>query len=103
VKWWEIYEEKPVVVGHYWRRYAPEQAAPEEKASADVFGAHPPNAWMGEARRVMCIDFSVGMRFMERREGGPHGQSRFCLAALRVPEWQLVFDDGRKGLSAEPG
>jgi len=103
VKWWEDYADKPVVVGHYWRRYDALQIPPEEKSAADVFGPHPPNAWLGRAGRVMCIDFSVGMRFRERREGRVRERSQFCLAALRVPEWQLVFDDDRPGMVAEPG
>jgi hypothetical protein len=107
VPWWEDYTGPPVVVGHYWRRYYPERAANAEKVETDLFGDTPPEHALGPERKVMCIDYSVGMRFDERKRqnssratSGPDGSAQFdgCLAALRVPEWQLVFDDARKGL-----
>jgi hypothetical protein len=107
VPWWEDYTGPPVVVGHYWRRYYPERPANDEKVGTDLFGDTPPEHALGPERKVMCIDYSVGMRFDERKRqnssqatSGPDGSAQFdgCLAALRVPEWELVFDDGRKGL-----
>jgi hypothetical protein len=111
--WWNQYEGPPVIVGHYWRRYFPDAIPLAELSESDVFGSTPPDAPLGPEGRVMCIDFSVGLRFAER--GGAilpknqlnhpdpsHGvEFNGCLAALRVPEWQLVFDDGRKPLRVE--
>jgi len=112
VPWWEEYTGPPVVVGHYWRRYFPERPANAEKAEADLFDGTPPEDALGPERKVMCIDYSVGMRFDERNRSmksrtrseqtGP-AQFDGCLAALRVPEWDLVFDDERKGLRVKRG
>jgi hypothetical protein len=103
VPWWEEYEGPPVVIGHYWRRYRPTVPAAVEKRSADLFGDTPPHATLGPAGRVMCIDFSVGMRFLERNRASGAAPKRFeaCLAVLRLPEWQLVFDDERPGLDVD--
>ena len=51
----------------------------------------------------MCIDYSVGVRFLEchRSNGASPERSDACLAALRLPEGQLVFDDGRPSLAVE--
>lgn len=109
VRWWESYEGVPVVVGHYWRRYhalSRDTGAGEEQGEPgmdlDLFGATPPDVWLGAAERVMCVDYSAGVRFLERRRGRVAGDFDHCLAALRIPEWQLVFDDGRPGLSLRP-
>ena len=110
VPWWEDYSGPPVVMGHYWRLYFPEHPANDQKIEADVFGTTPPQQALGPERKVMCIDYSVGMRYAERNKaatslgnpGGAHEvQFNGCLAALRIPEWQLVFDDGRKSLQVE--
>ncbi len=109
VPWWEDYTGPRVVMGHYWRRYHPERPQDGQKKEADMFGDTPPGRTLGPAGKVMCIDYSVGMRFAERNgrsQRVPAGQSQTvefdgCLAALRVPEWELVFDDGRKELAVE--
>ena len=111
VPWWENYSGPPVIVGHYWRRYSGAQSIFSEKSEADLFGDTPPDHALGSERKVMCIDYSVGARFSERadRKAGlkpkPDQGARYkgCLAALRIPEWELVFDDGRPGLKVEPG
>lgn len=112
VPWWKEYSGPPVVIGHYWRRYFPDRASNAQKAEADVFGTTPPQHALGPERNVMCIDYSLGMRYAERSEaaklrgttGGTHPvQFNGCLAALRVPEWQLVFDDERASLQVERG
>jgi hypothetical protein len=73
------------VVGHYWRR---RHAAGAGDAD-DLWEGVPPFAWVGG---VMCIDYSVGRRYVERHRGR---QTDFShgLAALRWPERTLVFDD----------
>lgn len=44
--------------------------------------------------RAICIDYGVTRRHRERLEPGFQGTYRGKLAALRVPEMQIVFDDG---------
>jgi hypothetical protein len=47
------------------------------------------------------VDFSVGGRYVERAAGVPRFQCR--LAALRVPEWTVVHDDGETWDIGPPG
>lgn len=103
VPWWEEYEGPPVVVGHYWRRYNPNVSANQKERNAALFGDVPAHATLGPAGQVMCIDYSVGMRFLERKRASGSGPARFetCLAALRLPEWQLIFDDDRPSLAVD--
>ena len=98
VPWWEQYQGVPVVVGHYWRRYHTGRPHGADAADLDLFGDTPADAWLGSAERVMCIDYSAGYRFRERRNGRSRAFDH-CLAALRVPEWKLVFDDDRSPLT----
>lgn len=94
VAWWNEYDEKvPVVIGHYWRSFDSNAKADAEKAESDLFGSVDPLAWHGKHNNVFCIDFSVGKRWKERREGVT---KNYCskLAALRWPEKTLMFDDG---------
>lgn len=97
VRWWERHAGVPVVVGHYWRRYYPTRMADDEKEGADLFGVTPPDAWLGRGA-VYCLDFSVGRRYVERRAGVPERELNGVLGALRIPEWEVVFDDGRPAL-----
>ncbi len=114
MRWWDEFDDTPVVVGHYWRRYRPDLAdaagssldsslatsldASPDKGDADLFGETPADQWLGRHRKVMCIDYSVGLRFHERKQGRDPVAFDSCLAALRVPEWRLVFDDEREEL-----
>jgi len=75
-----------------------------------IFRDTPPERALGPERKVMCIDYSVGKRSEERKAhsaqkitSGSTVKFNGCLAALRVPEWELVFDDGRPGLQVEVG
>lgn len=100
--WWRHVTAGPaVVVGHYWRRARPIGADLQAKGYLDLFGGAPPDAWLGPAGQVFCVDFSVGGRWIERRAGEPVGQE-FKLAALRWPEAELMFDDGSR-LRTFPG
>jgi hypothetical protein len=94
IRWWDEYAESvPVIVGHYWRRFAPAERASAAKAAEDLFTAIAPTAWHGLHRNVFCVDFSVGGRFLERPLGtGAVPRSR--LAALRWPERLLTLDTG---------
>ena len=44
----------------------------------------------------MCVDYSVGKRFMERASPGFNGVFQTRLASLRLPERVLIFDDGEQ-------
>jgi hypothetical protein len=44
---------------------------------------------------AFCVDYGIGQRWKERREGKTSGFS-FRLAAVRFPEKVVVFDDGEK-------
>ena len=92
----------PVIVGHYWRRYSEAGKALMDEHGPDLFaGVSPPHQWMGRRNNVYCVDFSVGGRYVERAAGVPEFQCR--LAALRVPEWTVVHDDGEAWHIGVPG
>ena len=94
VTWWDTYDHPtPVVVGHYWRRLHAVDREALGKGDPDLFAAIHPHSWHGQRGNVMCVDFSVGGRWEERKAGRPVGQ-HFKLAALRWPERTLHLDDG---------
>ena len=73
VRWWEDYRDDAICVfGHY-----------------SFLKDEPP-----PIGRAVCIDFGVGKRFLERKKPGFDGRFRGTLAALRLPERILFFDDG---------
>jgi hypothetical protein len=88
IAWWHEYNGPLCVFGHYWRIQLPHEAEGEQ-----LFADVPLNASLGLGE-AMCVDYSVGKRFLER--AAPHftGAFRTRLAALRVPERILLFDDG---------
>jgi hypothetical protein len=89
-RWWEHDDDaRPVVFGHYWRRRA-HGGVPFKAA---VFEGIAPDAWFGRHHHAFCIDYSVGYRF-RARHFGVDGNRDFALAALRMPERTLRFDDG---------
>ncbi|MEX0717980.1 MAG: metallophosphoesterase [Planctomycetaceae bacterium] len=72
VQWWETYDERPLCVfGHY-------------SLPLDV----------PRTGRAVCVDFGVGKRWTERLRADFDGTHRLKLAALRLPERRIVFDDG---------
>jgi len=77
VEWWNDYDGKFCVFGHY--------SIPSGKPRGNG--------------STFCVDYGVGKRWTERRQGKSH-DFKLKLAALRWPERVVVFDDGRK-LSAE--
>jgi hypothetical protein len=92
--WWNDYQDTiPVVFGHYWRRWNRQTAQPRTAFGPNLFYGLEPDAWFGSAGQVFCTDFSVGGRFMERKNKVNTG---FIgrLGALRWPERDLYFDDG---------
>ncbi len=102
VRWWEGYDDdKPVVVGHYWRRFTRLRTVYEDKFGPDLFEGIASHEWMGLRRNVYCVDFSVGGRYAQRAGAAP---THHCsLAAVRVPEWQVVHDDGSAWSIGAPG
>lgn len=93
VKWWQRYDDPvPVVVGHYWRRYGDAKAVYFDKFGPDLFAGIEMHHCMGLRRNVYCVDFSVGGRYAQRADHQPLHMCR--LAAVRVPEWQVVYDHG---------
>ncbi len=93
VKWWEQYDDPvPVVIGHYWRRYSDAQSVYSDKYGPDLFAGIEAHHCMGLRRNVYCVDFSVGGRYAQRAANEPFHMCR--LAAVRVPEWQVVYDHG---------
>jgi hypothetical protein len=74
------------VFGHYWR------VALHGENELDLFAGMPRNALHGSGP-TMCVDYSVGKRFKERLRHGFDGTYRTSLAALRLPERVLYFDN----------
>jgi hypothetical protein len=103
VSWWDEYgEATPVIVGHYWRRDPGVDRGPAHKGDLHMFEKIPTHAWHGLRRNVFCVDYSVGGRWISRRNGKPP-LSAFRLAAMRWPERELVFDDGQHVPSPDVG
>lgn len=91
--WWHRYtEDIPVVIGHYWRLWGGAGQGPS--ANRHLFADVAANEWMGAKHNVFCVDFSVGARWRDRKQGVALDNTRFKLAALRWPERTLMFDDG---------
>jgi hypothetical protein len=94
IRWWDEYTDAvPVVVGHYWRQFAPVERCALGKTDENLFADLPPTAWHGRRGNVFCVDFSVGGRFQERPLA-PGAVPRTRLAALRWPERTLTLDTG---------
>jgi hypothetical protein len=90
VVWWHDYRGPLCVFGHYWRTLLPGETDNER-----LFVGVPRNATLGSGN-TLCIDYSVGKRFQERLDR-PGTDTFVCqLAALRLPERLLVFDDGER-------
>jgi hypothetical protein len=92
-RWWENYDEQiPVIIGHYWRRFSEARTVFSDKFGPDLFAGVEPHHWMGKSQNVYCVDFSVGGRYAQRAADEPE---HLCsLAAVRVPEWEVLHDDG---------
>ncbi|HTU18850.1 MAG TPA: metallophosphoesterase [Gemmataceae bacterium] len=88
VAWWLDYMGPLCVFGHYWRILLPHEVDGDR-----LFTGIPLHAALGRSD-AMCIDYSVGKRFMERAAPDFAGVFQTRLAALRWPERVLIFDDG---------
>jgi hypothetical protein len=93
--WWQAYDAAtPVIFGHYWRWPAPDAGDRFGAYAYDTFADRAANEWLGPANTAFCVDYCVGARFAERN-GWPDEPFRTRLAAVRWPERELIFDDGR--------
>ena len=102
VKWWEDYNDAtPVIMGHYWRRFDPDSDIGTGKYGPDLMAGYAHNEWMGKRRNVYCADFSVGARHMLRKQQRDLSVGK--LAAVRVPEWEVLCDDGESWALGQPG
>lgn len=91
--WWDSYQEdKPVIVGHFWRKLNTVEEHLDGNEE-NIFQNIEPNAWHGVRNNVFCVDFSVGGRFKERLQGENIGENT-TLVALRWPENTLMLEDG---------
>lgn len=92
VPWWETYQEETAVVfGHFWRAMHAEHRA--VKRGPYLFHDHAFQAALGPNQNAYCVDYSVGYRNVARAKG-ELGERNAALMALRVPEYELVADDG---------
>lgn len=86
IPWWEHYQaETPVIIGHYWRGLS-------HIPASGVFMDIPPMAWLGQKKNIFCIDYSVGKRYLDRKNQQPFSS---YLMALRWPERTLMREDGQ--------
>lgn len=116
-RWWEDYSggNGLVVIGHYWRRRPASVDLGVELTGTSLFpgeGARPkaeltslgcalcPDGSVDGS--VVCVDYSVGLRYEERGRGLPLGSLGTALAALRLPERSLHFADGEVAPLAAP-
>ncbi len=92
--WWDEYQnDKPVIIGHFWRQFSRYSDRITGVFGRDLFSDIPPHAWMGPKHNVYCVDYSVGQRYIERKKS--ESEAYFGkLAALRMPERQVMHDDG---------
>ncbi len=95
--WWKEYDDEPFCIcGHYWRIPLPGKVAGDS-----LFNGYDEHDLLGPSRRVACIDYSVGGRYLDRINGNTHFTGR--LAALRWPAMELVFDGGEVRLLGAGG
>lgn len=93
IKWWNEYsDDKPVVIGHYWRKFREGRSDTLKDLPNDLFAGIEPDQWFGPNYNVYCVDFSVGLAAQKRANNEPTDGCN--LAALRWPERTVLFDNG---------
>lgn len=91
--WWNNYQgEKPVIIGHFWRKIYKKQ---NQETEENLFHKIPTFSWHGNKNNVFCVDYSVGGRFLERNMNWNVGE-KTALAALRWPENEILLENGQK-------
>lgn len=94
-EWWRSYSSAtPVLFGHYWRWPTPDTGERMGGNARDPFPGRAAHEWLGAGGTAFCNDYCVGARFAERL-GWPGQPFRTRLGAVRWPERELLFDDGR--------
>ena len=73
VSWWEEYTANPICVFGHYSNYRGETSL---------------------SSRAICVDFAVAKRWQERKQPSFAGTFRGSLAAVRLPEGCVVFDNG---------
>ena len=93
--WWRTYgSATPVLFGHYWRWPTIDTGERMGRHARDPFPDRAAHEWLGARDTAFCNDYCVGARFAER-QGWPGEPFRTRLGAVRWPERELAFDDGR--------
>jgi len=91
-RWWSSYGELPVIVGHYWRSITLQRRG--------FWDGIDPFSWIGETRRVFCVDYSVGRRYKDRVDPAPHSPATdLGLAAMLWPDAATALEPGWSGPS----
>lgn len=94
-EWWRSYTAPtPVLFGHYWRWPTADTGQRMGNHARDPFPDRAAHEWLGARDTAFCNDYCVGARFAERL-GWPGEPFRTRLAAVRWPERELLFDNGR--------
>ena len=94
-EWWRSYAaDTPVLFGHYWRWPTPDTGERMGRHARDPFPDRAAHEWLGARHTAFCNDYCVGARFAER-QGWPGQRFRTRLGAVRWPDRELLFDDGR--------
>ena len=91
VAWWNEYdEEQAVVFGHYWRWPLAEEDAAARSRGPNLFTGYGPFEWLGPRRNALCVDWCVGVRWLERQQMvSPHVGR---VGALRWESKEIVLD-----------
>lgn len=92
IAWWDDYPGPLCVFGHYWRILLANEPVDDNDR---LFTGIPFDTTLG-CGHALCVDYSVGKRYMERAAADFKGTFVTRLAALRLPERRLVFDDGEQ-------
>jgi hypothetical protein len=101
--WWHHYYDLSwCVIGHYSRCRLPWESSAGDRMTGSTDPADPRQYGPLGASRVLCIDYSAGYRWKERRTVGNQGPFLTRLAALRVPEMTLHFDTDAPVQSVPP-
>ncbi len=70
--WWQDYQEEAICFfGHYNQPYGVSR----------------------NQSRAVCVDYGVSRRW-KPKQAGDNSPKKWRLAAIRYPEWKVVFDDG---------
>jgi hypothetical protein len=94
-EWWRSYAAAtPLLFGHYWRWPTPDTGERMGRHARDPFPDRAAHEWLGARDTAFCNDYCVGARFAER-QGWPGEPFLTRLGAVRWPERELLFDDGR--------